>query len=316
MKYILCAGEALFDFISQDSGKSLRDSELFRRRPGGAPMNTAVGLSRLGNRVKFLSKLSSDQFGEALKEFMKKEGVETDLIKLSKGLKTTLAFVAVDESGKPDFTFYREQAADMNLRREELRIDPSEVSVYHFGSISLIEGPSSETFLSLFEELREFSITSFDPNIRKSLIKDRKTYLDKIRGVLERAHIVKLSDEDMSFISGYDDIEKFVRKYRRFDKVTIMTMGEKGSVVHFNGKVRQQKAWAPSEVVDTTGCGDAFIAGFLHVINRDGINWESVKRAQTFGTVSAGIVATRVGAASAMPSLGDIEKYEEGFEWI
>jgi fructokinase len=308
---ILCAGEALFDFISKNPGMGLGRSVLFEKRPGGAPFNVAVGLSRLGDDVAFLTKLADDSFGKALKETMEKEGINTDYVVVEGGYKTTLAFVALDENGRPDFEFYRENAADMNLRFSEVSVDFSKVSFYHFGSISIIQPPSSETFSEIFCRLEGKAITSFDPNVRRNLIKDRNAYLEKLREILKDVDVLKLSDTDMEYIVGEVNLEGFVKMYSRENKATFLTLGEKGSVAYYGGKIIKQKALKFGKTVDTTGCGDAYMAGVIHVINKEGLSLESVKRAAELGSLIAGIVATRYGAASAIPKIEELRKFSD-----
>lgn len=307
MKDILCAGEALIDFVSQDAG-DLKGSKVFEKRPGGSPMNVAMALSRLENDVKFLGKLSSDPFGSFLKEFMEGEGIDTSFIEISDEHSTTLAFVAVDESGNPDFVFYRENSADRHLEFSEISLDPEDFSIYHFGSMAIIDGETSITLLKIFEKFLGGVLTSFDPNVRRSVITSREEYLKKIDSVLRHSDIVKLSDEDMGYIFGKADVKKFVEKYGREDKITIMTMGQSGSVLYKEGKLHHQEAATFGVTVDTTGCGDAFMAGILHVVGSEGTDWTTLKKAMDFASKVSGIVATRRGAD--MPKIEDIEHWE------
>ncbi len=311
MSYILCAGEALYDFISKDKGKSLGESVLFEKRPGGAPLNVAVGLARLGNTVEYLTKLSDDPFGRGLKEFLESEGVGTSHVVVESKGRTTLAFVSLGEDGKPDFAFYREGASDTKLTMDEVRVNPSEVVLYHFGSISLLDPPSSETFLKLFEMFSGRVPTSFDPNVRPSLIKNKEDYIRSLEAVLEKADVLKLSEEDMVYIFGDVDLIRFVRRYGRENKATFLTLGERGSVVFCCGKVFEHSAVVVGNVVDTTGCGDAYMAGVIHVLASKGLDKASVSEALELASVVAGIVATRFGAANSMPTLEEVTRWRE-----
>ena len=303
--WILSAGEALFDFVSKDAD-NLKSSRTFDRIPGGSPMNVALALSRLGDSVRFLGKLSSDPFGTALKEFMDSEGIDTSLLRFSHDHKTSLAFVASDKNGVPDYMFYRENTADMNLKLDEVSLDPGNFSIYHFGSIALASGETSKTLLKIFDDFLGRVLISFDPNIRTSIIKSKKEYLERIDSVLRYSDIVKLSRDDMEYIIGSSDVEKFVEIYERKDKITILTKGADGSILYKDGKIHHQDALNFGKIVDTAGCGDAFIAGFLHIVNQDGTNWKSLKKALRFASAIAGIVATKAGAD--MPTLIELKK--------
>src|SRR6266404_8696906 len=116
---VLVGGEALYDLISTNPGAGLAGTKAFEKRVGGSPFNIAVGVRRLGTPVTFVGKFGDDQFGEALVEFLKNESIDVTHIVREEGTKTTLAFVAVDKEGKPEFRFYRDHAADISLRSDE-----------------------------------------------------------------------------------------------------------------------------------------------------------------------------------------------------
>ncbi len=122
---VLVGGEALFDFISAEIGSGLGVSKTFEKRIGGSPFNIAVGVRRLGVPVAFVGKFGDDQFGEALVEFLKNESIDVTHIVREEGTKTTLAFVAVDKEGKPEFRFYRDHAAIVIM-----------LQIFRFGAMS------------------------------------------------------------------------------------------------------------------------------------------------------------------------------------
>jgi sugar/nucleoside kinase (ribokinase family) len=144
---VLVGGEALFDLISRAVGSGLGSSRNFEKRPGGSPFNIVVGIQRLGIPVAFVGKFGVDQFGEALVDFLKNESIDVTHIVRGPGTKTTVAFVAVDKEGKPEFRFYRDRAADIALREEELiKVQPGVFSIFHFGGTVLAEEPSASAY--------------------------------------------------------------------------------------------------------------------------------------------------------------------------
>jgi len=150
LKPVLCGGEILLDFISKEVGKGLGHSTLFEKRLGGSIFNVAVGLRRLGVLVSFLTKIGGDEFSQGLIDTIREEKINTEYLKRDTNLKTTLAFVAINKEGKPEFRFYRENAADTMLTVSEVKdINPKNYSMYHFGSISLLEKPASDAYLLL-----------------------------------------------------------------------------------------------------------------------------------------------------------------------
>ena len=119
---VLCLGEVLIDFIADTPG-SLMSVSSFRKCPGGAPANVAVGVARLGIHCGFIGKVGDDQFGRFLTETLQSNGVNTNYLLSTSKAPTAIAFVALSSTGKPDFSFYRETCADLLLSEKELPQD-------------------------------------------------------------------------------------------------------------------------------------------------------------------------------------------------
>ncbi len=312
---VLCGGEILCDFFATKPGSPLSATSSFERRAGGSPFNIAVGVKRLGHSTAFLTKVGTDGFGSFLYETMRNEGLLLDATFQEPGAKTTLAFVAMGCGGKPDFQFYQDHAADTLLRTEETTfINPLDYSFFHFGSIALLDSPSREAYLDLFHRFQQARIpTSFDPNIRPSLIRDRKEYMELIGHIISGADIVKLSDEDLVEITGEKNIEKAIQKLPLRDQTWVfVTMGSKGAMVQTGAK-RYTFQGFPTKVIDTTGCGDAFMAAIIHQYLQSpfGSDQSSIWKTNLlrFANAAAAIVASRKGASQAMPTLDEVEAF-------
>ncbi|AKI97049.1 carbohydrate kinase family protein [Kosmotoga pacifica] len=314
---ILCAGEVLFDFLSKNPGAGLGETTLFEKRPGGSPFNIAVGLRRLGIPVAFLGKVGMDEFGDALLSYLISEGIDTRFVVRSPNTKTSLAFAAIDKHGKPVFRFYRDNAADVSLKITEIPdIDPQNFSLYHCGSISLLEEPSASTYLEIFRRFVKSGVkTSFDPNIRRSLIKNEKSYRTLLTEIIANADIIKLSDEDLEYITGEKSPEKAVNKLPiKNDTVIFVTLGSKGSLVCKDKEISHIPGYNVS-VSETTGCGDSFMAAILshmYKLDKEEIARLSITefvKVAKFANAEAAIVATRYGAADSMPYKQEVEEF-------
>ncbi|MCL1940882.1 MAG: carbohydrate kinase, partial [Synergistaceae bacterium] len=209
MKSILCAGEALCDFISTSVGAGLAGSTLFEKRAGGSPFNTAVGIARLGLPVALLAKVGTDEFGTALHNLMLAENLDPRFIVVGEGNNTTLAMAGLSKTGEPEFRFYRDNAADVSLTMQEVpAISPEEISLFHFGSISLVEEPAASTYVKIFRLLKkEGVLTSLDPNIRPLYANGKESYLKLIRSLLNKVDILKMSRDDLKWLTGKDTVE-------------------------------------------------------------------------------------------------------------
>ena len=162
---ILCCGEALIDMIPTpvtDGGSG------FVPHSGGAVFNTAISLGRLGVPVGFVTGLSTDLFGEQLKNTLAESNVETTFSIVS-GLPTTLAFVRLTD-GHATYTFYDENTAGRSLRPDQLPALPDSVAAMYFGGISLISEPCAEFYAALAAREAEQRVIMLDPNIRTSFV--------------------------------------------------------------------------------------------------------------------------------------------------
>src|SRR5450756_1716331 len=217
------------------------------------------------------------------------EKINTECLRRDPDLKTTLAFVALNEEGKPEFKFYREKAADTRLTVSEIEhINPQDYSMYHFGSIALLEKPASDAYLELLGMFRgEKILTSFDPNIRPSLIDDRRSFLDMFYRISEMVDIMKLSDDDLEYITGMTDVGEGLRKMpNRANALTLVTLGKDGAIASYRGQSRHVPTFNRVRVKDTTGCGDAFMAAIISGLLNSG-DFTALSMSKLTGIVSS-----------------------------
>ncbi len=300
---ILCAGEILFDFISKSLNKGLGESELFEKRPGGSPFNVAVGLAKLSADVSFLTKIAQDEFGKFLFEYLKENGVNTDCSFTVEGLKTSLA---------------RDNAADTRLELKDIEnLDYEKFNIFHFGSIALIGEPTSSTLTRLFDNFVSGDlVTSFDPNIRLSLIKNSENYNNLVKNIIKKVDILKMSDDDLYYLTEKKNVEEAIMTLSvKEGAILFVTLGSEGSLVYKDGIIERVPGYKV-KVVETVGCGDSFMAGILYKLrdfSKDelsNITVEELAEYADFANKCAAIVATKQGAANAMPSLSEVSQFE------
>jgi fructokinase len=297
---ILVAGETLVDFLPDRSGP-LRDVEGFTRRAGGAPANVAIALARLGERPWFLSNLSTDAFGEFLMETLATEGVPERLLTRDKDHRTTLAFVAHDESADRSFTFYRTETADQHIDPSVVGDDALEaVSWVVLGGVALASEPARSRLFAFVERAREHDCTVvFDPNSRPELWADAATYERTLEGMFALTDIAKVAGEDLAgtrFAAAPDSL------LDAGPHTVFWTRGASGARVVADGRA----PWGPTEhdhagyrvnSVDTTGAGDAFLAGVLSAL----VDGESLDEMLAFANALAALTTTESGAVGALP---------------
>ncbi|WP_223589423.1 carbohydrate kinase family protein [Neobacillus bataviensis] len=312
MGKLLAIGEVLIDFVPLQKGVDLKDVISFERAPGGAPANVAAAVAKYGERSTMITKLGMDAFGDFLIKQLHEEGVETDKIFRTKEANTGLAFVSLKNNGERDFSFYRNPSADLLLKEEE--INPSWFSagdILHFCSVDLVESPMKLAHKKAIQAVVDnHGIVSFDPNVRLPLWENPEECQKAIREFLPLAHIVKISDEELEFITGKTDIDEAVQSlFTGNVKAVVYTKGPLGADLYVNGNKYESSGY-PVEVQDTTGAGDAFIGGFLYKLLEMKAELDSLedllqknnKEILSFSNGSGALTTTGKGAISSLPA--------------
>lgn len=319
MKKVIAIGEALIDFIPHEKGRALNNVENFLRVPGGAPLNVAAAVAKLGGKSQMLTKLGQDGFGDAILNEVKPLGVDVSRISRTKEANTALAFVSLREDGERDFSFYRNPSADMLLSAEEIcSEDFNERDILHFCSVSLIDAPIKEAHRRAIEIAKEKGcLISFDPNVRLPLWDSEESCREAILEFLPLAHIVKISDEELEFITGYNNIDE--AKTVLFNgnvKMILFTKGKDGAEIHTKDRIIEIPGHVV-DVADTTGAGDSFIGSFLFRILQDSIDVneldsisdETLKEYLLFSNYYATNSTTKKGAIGSYATLDEIKEY-------
>jgi fructokinase len=263
---ILCCGEALIDFLP------LPEVGGYKPHPGGSVYNVAVGLGRLETPVGFFCKVSTDFFGDQLLDYLNKNNVDTTLCPRSDD-PTTLAFVSLPGEGEePRFMFYANDSADRLLSINELPELSEDIKALHFGSISLVMEPGATALETLMRrESGSTRILCLDPNVRPSLIEDRKTYRRRFETWAGLVDIIKLSRADFDFLYPRRNFESVIAGwFMKGLSLCIITLGEDGS---FGYTASGSTAYVPTpqvEIADTVGAGDTYLAAALSFLDRRG----------------------------------------------
>ncbi|XP_042028477.1 probable fructokinase-6, chloroplastic isoform X2 [Salvia splendens] len=306
---VVCFGEMLIDFVPTTSGLALAEAPAFKKAPGGAPANVAVGIARLGGASAFIGKVGEDEFGYMLANILKENNVNNEGMRFDPGARTALAFVTLRKDGEREFMFYRNPSADMLLQEAELDIELiRKAKIFHYGSISLITEPCKSAHIAAAKAAKEAGvILSYDPNLRLPLWPSAESAREGILSIWDTADIIKISEEEISFLTQgedpYDD--NVVRKlYHENLKLLLVTEGPEGCRYYtkeFSGRVKGLKA----EAVDTTGAGDAFVAGILSQLALDTSllqNEDRLRDALRFANACGALTVMERGAIPALPT--------------
>lgn len=313
---VVALGELLVDFT--ENGESVQGNPLLEANPGGAPCNVLAMLNNLGKKTAFIGKVGQDSFGEMLTEAVKKSGTDVTNLVVDEKVPTTLAFVHTKSDGDRDFSFYRNPGADMMLKKEEVMEDVIRAGkIFHFGTLSSTHAGVREATRYAIKVAKDNGLLiSFDPNLREPLWESLKDARAEIEYGLSKCDILKISDNEMEFMTGTSDYTRGVEILRESYQISLIfvTMGKDGSRAYYKDMMVEVKPFLQENTIETTGAGDTFEGCALNYILDHGIeelSEENLKELLTFANAGASIITTRKGALKVMPKADEIRKLIE-----
>ena len=310
---VTALGELLIDFTQ--NGLSDQGNPMFEANPGGAPCNVLAMLSKLGHETAFIGKVGNDFFGRQLKETVNEAGIDTSYLIMDDHVHTTLALVSNTPDGDRDFSFYRDPGADMMLNADEISEEAIINSkVFHFGTLSMThENVRNATKKALKIAKDAGVLITFDPNIREPLWLDLETAREQVLYGLGFCDILKISDNEIVWLTGKEDYSEGVRWIRdRFDiPLILVSMGREGSRAYLKDMMIEKEAFLQDDTIDTTGAGDTFFGCVIHYVLEHDLNEMTDKMLSemlTFANAAASIITTKRGALRVMPKEAEIIK--------
>lgn len=297
---IIVGGEALFDLVPARDGAA----ETLAALPGGGPFNTARTLARLARPASYLGRLSNDAFGERLVALLREDGVGLDAVARTDA-PTTLALVELDDGGSAVYRFYSEgtSAPGLSVADALAAVAPG-VEALHVGTLGLVYEPIAAALEAAAARAADAGVlVMVDPNCRPAAIGDPDAYRARLGRVLARADVVKVSEEDLGWLSPGVEARRAARELLAGGpSVVLLTRGGDGAVAVSDG-AEAEVPGPPADVVDTIGAGDAFSGGWLawwseHALGRAGLgDAEAVARATRFACLVAAKTCERPGAS-------------------
>ncbi|EFD4467239.1 aminoimidazole riboside kinase [Escherichia coli] len=298
-------GDAVVDLLPEKPGTLLQC-------PGGAPANVAVGVARLGGLSGFVGCVGDDPFGRFMRKTLADEGVDTAYMHTDPLYRTSTVVVSLVPGGERTFTFMVRPSADLFLTPDDL--PPFRAGEWlHTCSNALSAEPCRSATFQAMENIRQAGgRVSFDPNIRTDLWQSTSQLRECLHRALMLADVAKVSEEELFFISGEQDVRKGTDVLASHYPLALLlvTQGKDGVMARWQGKNLYFPA-TPVVSVDTTGAGDAFVAGLLAALAAEGMpSGEQalasvIEQAQRCGALAT----TAKGAMAALPRRQDLLKH-------
>lgn len=293
-------GEALVDVVSKHGQQP-------RAHAGGSPMNVAVGLARLGHRVQFLGRWGEDEYGAQVEAHLRDNGV---LLPFGADARpTSVAEAVIGDDGAATYDFQLDWS--LELTDEQLGELLRNTSLLHVGSIGAMLDPGASVVLHAVEQARDSALVSYDPNCRPSIIPDSSAARARAEQLVALADVVKASDEDLLWLYPHRSIEESAAAWlERGAELVVVTRGPMGpwARTRATGPRGVEVPAARTQVVDTVGAGDSFMAALLAWLTDhdltgaqarqriDNLDGEQVGDLLRYAAGAAGVTVSRAGA--------------------
>jgi fructokinase len=297
MQKVWVAGEALMDLIPVAGADRVP-------MVGGGPANTAKAVARLGYATYFLGGISSDVYGNMIEEELSDSGVDLSLV--YRGDKSTaLAIATINKQGLATYDFELEGTASFAF--DVSWLPSGEPDAIHIGSVATLIEPGATELLKWVSS--KSAPVIFDPNVRPSIQGNRKIYRAAVERWVDVATIVKLSEDDLSFLYGDKSDEVISSWLSRGVSIIVVTRAEQGLRAYSNGPVIEVPA-VRVNLVDSVGAGDTIGAVLVEGVLVHGIAGmvgDTLKSVLERAAKAAAITCSRAGANP--PSREELEAF-------
>ncbi|MCC5616875.1 carbohydrate kinase [Nostoc sp. CHAB 5836] len=314
---VLCLGEILFDCLADQLGLKLEEVKSWTPYPGGAPANVACALVKLGTKAGFIGAVGEDEAGNALVHLLQNVGVETTGVQRHPTAPTRQVYVTRDLAGDRTFAGFGEyntaEFADTHLQAKQLPNSLfQEADFLVLGTLELAYPESEEAINRALELAEHYDLKIvLDVNWRPVFWEEPNIAHQKIPELFKRVDFLKLSKEEAQWLFETADPGAITYRLASIEGV-LVTDGENGCSYCLGENEGKLPAFS-MPVVDTTGAGDSFLAGFIHQLGQHGIHSlrdaETAKRIVTYASAVGALTTIKPGAIASQPTAAEVEAF-------
>ncbi|MBD8038621.1 MULTISPECIES: carbohydrate kinase family protein [Solibacillus] len=305
-EFILVYGDAFVDYIAND-----KTNTSFTKFLGGATINVAAGISRIGAPSALITITGDDETSEFCRQEISKEGVNLDFAVFDAKKRVSGVYVHLTENCERVFKDYVDETPNLQVTPEQLNEEAfKRASILNVCSGTMFEETALKTTRAAVEMAKDKgAIIAIDANIRPLRWESEEICRETVASFFEDADILKLTDEELFFLTETTTIEEGLQKLDELlVPIVLITVGADGAYAVLNGEVTH----VPVDrvvPVDTTGAGDAFMAGVLRYVHFNGLPTvkEDLVDCVAFGNKLGAMAATKAGALTALPNYEDIK---------
>lgn len=265
---VVTIGESMVMFQPMIQGP-LNYAPIFVRSLAGAESNFSIGLKRLGNKVRWISRLGKDPFGDFILSTLKGEGIDTSFVIRDDQAPTAIYFKEPRSFGDPSVYYYRKNSAASYLAPEEVQPEwfAGARHLHVSGITPALGAHTADAIREAMRSARNQGLTvSFDPNLRRKIWSEEEARATLL-SLIPLCDIFLPGLEEAEFLLGNHNEEEYGRKFIDLGaKLVVLKLGERGSKGFFESKIVQADPYKVSSIIDTVGAGDAFAAGLLSAL--------------------------------------------------
>ncbi|MFJ8237894.1 carbohydrate kinase [Ureibacillus sp. NPDC094379] len=305
-EFILVYGDAFVDYIANDITNTS-----FTKYLGGATINVAAGISRIGAPSALITITGDDETSEFVQSELRNEGVNLDYSVFVPEKRVSGVHVHLTEACERIFCDYEDETPDLQVQPHHLNDEAfKKASIFNVCSNTMFHPIALETTRRAVKLVKENgALMAMDANIRPLRWSSPTICRDTIISFFKDVDILKLTDEELFFLTETNHLEEGIQALNQFAlSIVLITVGAEGTYAIFNGETIHVPT-IEIEPVDTTGAGDAFMAGILRFVHYNGLpsSKEEIVRCVSFANKMGAFAATKPGALTALPHYNEIK---------
>ncbi|WP_413173073.1 carbohydrate kinase family protein [Anabaena azotica] len=314
---VLCLGEILFDCLADQMGLKLEEVRSWTPYPGGAPANVACALVKLGTPAGFIGAVGEDEPGNTLVRLLQDVGVDTSGVQRHPTAPTRQVYVVRDLAGDRTFAGFGKydtsEFADTRLQAQQLPHSLfAEADFLVLGTLELAYPESEAAVHQALKLAEQYDLKIIlDVNWRPVFWQDANIARQKIEALLQRFDFLKLTKEEAEWLFDTTDAGAITYRLNSLEGV-LVTDGENGCAYCLGENEGRLPAFS-MPVVDTTGAGDSFLAGFIHQLSLSGIqnlrDAETAKRVITYASAVGALTTIKPGAIASQPTAAEVDAF-------
>ncbi|MEK3888165.1 5-dehydro-2-deoxygluconokinase [Bacillus sp. FSL K6-3431] len=308
---LIAIGRLCIDLNANETNRPMEETNTFTKYVGGSPANIAIGSARLGQKTGFIGKVSDDQMGRFITQYLENDNINTDGIAVDKtGAVTGLAFTEIKSPSECSILMYRDNVADLLLHPSDVKEDYiKRTKALLVSGTALAASPSREAVLLALEyAVKHNVVIIFDLDYRPYTWKDEAETAVYYNLVAEKCDVIIGTREEFDMmeklvnIEGSDDQYTASKWFSYRAKIVVIKHGGSGSVAYTKDGQSHRSGIYKTEVLKTFGAGDSYASAFIYGLMKG----EDVSEAMKMGSASASIVISRHSCSDAMPTLEEL----------